>query len=183
LPLTPCTATATGAGGLNAPVAIVYSNNVDPGIATANATYAGDINHDGSSGSATFRITALQVNFSIGDLNAAVGQKVTFWGAQWSKKNSLSGGAAPSSFKGFANNTSPNPANCGGTWTTPAGGDTGAPASVPKFITIIVTSSAIKSGSTIGGNVTKLVIIQVDPGYTPNPDTPGTGTVYSVVCP
>ncbi|HYV10599.1 MAG TPA: carboxypeptidase regulatory-like domain-containing protein, partial [Pyrinomonadaceae bacterium] len=183
LPLTPCTATATGAGGLNVPVGVTYLNNVDPGIATANATYAGDINHDGSSGTATFTITALQVNFAIGDLNAAVGQKVTFWGAQWAKQNSLSGGAAPSSFKGFANTTSPNPANCGGTWSTGPGGDTGAPASVPKFITIMVTSSATKSGSTISGNVTKLVIIQVDPGYSPDPATPGTGTVYSVVCP
>lgn len=183
LPLTPCTATATGVGNLSVPVAVTYLNNVDPGTATANATYAGDINHEGSFGSATFTITALQVNFAIGDLNAVVGQKVTFWGAQWAKQNSLSGGAASASFKGFANSTSTNPVNCGGTWTTPAGGDTGAPASVPKFITIIVTSSATKTGATISGNVTKLVIIKVDPGYSPDPATPGTGTVYSVVCP
>lgn len=182
-PLTPCTATATGAGNLNVPLTVSYTNNVNPGTATANASYAGDPNHDGSSGSANFTITALKVNFVIGDLNAAVGQKVTFWGSQWAKKNSLSGGGAPSSFKGFATNTSPSPVNCGGTWTTPAGGETGPPASVPQYITIIVASSATKSGPTINGNVTKLVIIKVDPGYGPNPETPGTGTVYSVVCP
>src|SRR5215831_14429811 len=41
--------------------------------------------------------------FVIGDLDAVVGNKVTFWGAHWSTKNHLSGGTAPVSFKGFAN--------------------------------------------------------------------------------
>jgi len=54
---------------------------------------------------------------------------------------------------------------------------------VPRFITIMVASSATKSVSAISGNVTRVVIIKVDPGYTNDPATPGTGTVYSVVCP
>src|SRR6202040_2593590 len=41
-------------------------------------------------------------SFVIGDKNAAIGNSVTFWGAQWAKVNSLSGGPAPASFKGFA---------------------------------------------------------------------------------
>src|SRR5262249_50200384 len=150
-PLTPCTATATGVGDLNVPVDIVYTNNVDPGTATADATYDGDTNHEGSSGSGHFTITALQVNFVIGNLNAVVGQKVPFWGAQWHKLNSLSGSAARVGFKVFAMNPSTNPASCGGTWSSLAG-DTGAPASVPRFITIIVSSSATKTASTINGN-------------------------------
>ncbi len=181
-PLTPCTATATGAGNLNVSLTVSYTNNVDPGTATANASYAGDANHNGSSGSANFTITALKVNFVIGNVNAVVGQKVTFWGAQWAKLNSMSGSATPSGFKGFAKTTSPNPFNCGGTWTS-VSGDTGPPASVPRFITVMVSSSATKSGSTITGNIPKVVIIKVDPGYTSDPATPGTGTVYSVVCP
>lgn len=56
-PLEPCAATATGAGGLNASVAIVYANNTNAGTATADATYAGDANHTGS--------TAAQVSFTI----------------------------------------------------------------------------------------------------------------------
>lgn len=36
-------------------------------------------------------------NFVIGDNNAANGTPVTFWGAQWWKLNSLSGGSAPAS--------------------------------------------------------------------------------------
>src|SRR6185312_9206679 len=34
-------------------------------------------------------------NFVIGDENATVGTQVEFWGAQWWKLNSLSGGLAP----------------------------------------------------------------------------------------
>jgi hypothetical protein len=54
---TPCTATATGTGGLNTPVTVVYANNTNAGTATADATYAGDANHNGS--------TATQANFTI----------------------------------------------------------------------------------------------------------------------
>ena len=42
-------------------------------------------------------------NFVVGDGNATLGTHVTFWGAQWWKLNSLSGGTAPAAFKGFAN--------------------------------------------------------------------------------
>src|SRR5207253_1219652 len=43
--------------------------------------------------------------FVMGDLDAVIGKQVTFWGAQWDKLNSLSSGAAPSAFKGYANAT------------------------------------------------------------------------------
>jgi hypothetical protein len=180
--LTPCTAVATGAGGLNVSLGVSYLNNVNPGIATANASYPGDANHTGSAGSATFVITAPAYNFVIGDNNAIVGSHVTFWGAQWAKSNSLSGGSAPSSFKGFANSTSTSPATCGGTWTSDPGNSAGAPAAIPEFITVIVSSSITKSGSVISGNNRKLVIIRTDPGYGPSPGQAGTGTVYSIVC-
>ncbi len=53
----PCTATVTGAGGLNQSVPVTYSDNVSVGIATANASYSGDANHEASSGSTNFTIT------------------------------------------------------------------------------------------------------------------------------
>lgn len=53
---TPCTATATGAGGLNQSLTVSYTNNTDAGTATANASFGGDANHTGSNGSATFTI-------------------------------------------------------------------------------------------------------------------------------
>jgi Uri superfamily endonuclease len=55
--LTPCSATATGAGNLSVSVTVVYGNNTNAGTATADATYTGDANHDGSSATqATFTI-------------------------------------------------------------------------------------------------------------------------------
>jgi hypothetical protein len=52
---TPCTASVTGAGGLEAPLDVAYEHNVT-GIATASASYPGDRNHEPGSGSATFTI-------------------------------------------------------------------------------------------------------------------------------
>ena len=182
-PLTPCTATATGAGGLSVSLSVTYLNNVVPGTATANAAYAGDANHNGSSGSATFEITATFVNFVIGDLSAVVGKKVMFWGSQWSKQNSLSGGNASSSFKGFGDRASTNPPSCGGTWSIDLGTTAGPPATLPAYITVMVTNTVTKNNQIVSGNIRKLVIIKVDPGYSPDPERPGTGTVYSVVCP
>src|SRR5690349_3050436 len=56
-PLTPCSATATGAGNLSVSVNVVYANNINAGTATADATYAGDANHNGS--------VAIQATFTI----------------------------------------------------------------------------------------------------------------------
>ena len=121
-------------------------------------------------------------NFVIGDQNAVIGNHVTFWGAKWAKENSLSGGPAPSSFKGFANATSANPPACGGSWISDPGNSSAPPSSVGPSITVIVASSITKSGSTIAGSIPELVIVQTDLGYAPDPGHPGTGTVTSVIC-
>jgi hypothetical protein len=55
--ITTCTATVTGAGSLNEPVAVTYTNNINVGTANASATFGGDANHDGSTASSTFAIT------------------------------------------------------------------------------------------------------------------------------
>src|SRR5271166_1719573 len=68
-------------------------------------------------------------SFVIGDGNASVGSSVTFWGAQWWKANTLSGGLAPASFKGFAD-TAGSPPECGETWSTRPG-DSSKPPSAP----------------------------------------------------
>ncbi len=57
-PLTPCTATVTGAGGLNQSLTVSYLNNTDTGTATANASYAGTSTYAASTGSTTFAITS-----------------------------------------------------------------------------------------------------------------------------
>jgi len=53
---TPCSASVTGAGGLNQSLPVAYLNNTDVGTATASASYGGDANHTGSSAGASFAI-------------------------------------------------------------------------------------------------------------------------------
>ena len=53
---TPCTATVSGAGGLNQTLTVSYTNNINAGTATASASFAGDANHNASSDSKTFQI-------------------------------------------------------------------------------------------------------------------------------
>jgi hypothetical protein len=119
--------------------------------------------------------------FVIGDQNAAVNTAVTFWGAQWWKLNSLSGGAAPAAFKGFALNISG--PTCGDTWTTTPGNSPPPPAGpLPAFMPVIVSSNITKSGNTISGDIEHIVIVQTNSGYSNNPGHAGTGTVVSQVC-
>ena len=54
--LTPCTATVTGAGGLNQSLTVSYTNNVNAGTANASASYAESANYLGSTDSKNFTI-------------------------------------------------------------------------------------------------------------------------------
>lgn len=120
-------------------------------------------------------------SFVIGDLNSAVGTNVTFWGAQWAKANSLSGGAAPNAFKGFADTLSTTPPAQGGTWTTDPGNSSGPPSSVPSYMAVIVSSKITQAGSLISGNIPHIVIVKTNAGYAPSPGHAGTGTVVAQV--
>jgi hypothetical protein len=132
----------------------------------------------------TFTVSAIVFapgggSFVIGDKNAGVGNSVTFWGAHWAKDNSLSGGKAPASFKGFAE--LPSTPACGIGWSSDPGNSTPPPPGpLPAFMGVIVTSSASQNGSTISGNTVQIVIVQTNPGYAPAPGHAGTGTVLSV---
>ncbi len=55
-PHTPCTATVTGAGGLNQTLTVSYLNNVTAGTATASASFAENANYLASSDSENFTI-------------------------------------------------------------------------------------------------------------------------------
>src|SRR5207245_2858107 len=70
-PIEPCTAAATGAGGLNVAVTpVTYTSNTNVGTAGASATYGGDANHFGSTGTGGFTIgkasSATLVSFEAG---------------------------------------------------------------------------------------------------------------------
>jgi CSLREA domain-containing protein len=116
--------------------------------------------------------------FVVGDQSAT--GSVFFWGAQWEKNNSLSGGTAPSSFKGFVDGAT-QPA-CGLTWTTDPGNSSHPPPTVPAYMAVIVSSSVTKSGSLISGNTVHVVVVKTKPGYGPNPGHAGTGTVVAIIC-
>jgi uncharacterized repeat protein (TIGR01451 family) len=178
-----------GTGTLNAlGQATFTTSSLSIGTHSITAIYNGDANYNGSTSPPVVQLVfafprgAGGGDFVIGDLNAAVGNRVTFWGAQWAKSNSLSGGPAPSSFKGFADSTSTNPPTCGGSWSTDPGNSSGPPSSVPAYIAVIVSSSITKSGSMIAGNTRQMVVVKTDPGYASNPGHAGTGTVVAVIC-
>ena len=132
--------------------------------------------------------TASAGSFTIGDRNAAPGTAVTFWGAQWWKLNSLSGGEAPSSFKGWVNSF-PTPA-CGLAWTTATGNSSEPPpAPLPEYIDVAVASKVGQEGSVVASGTTpKVVLVKTNPayekksGYQNDPGHEGMGTVVAVVC-
>ena len=147
------------------------------------ATFTGDTFYLPSSASATAIVFAFLSRgaFVLGDLSAAAGGTVTWWGSSWANVNSLSGGAAPSAFKGFAGTvslpTSTPPAACGGPWSTSGGNSPPPVGSVPSYMGVLVASHADKSGTTISGNTVSIVVVKVNPGYDSNPGSPGTGTM------
>ena len=130
--------------------------------------------------------TAKGAAFVIGDLEAGLGNHVTWWSSQWANINLMSGGPPPNSMKGFAgfedNFLGLPPPNCGGSWSTDTGNSTPPPPSVPNFMGVIVSSMVTQSGSIISGDIKQVVIVRNDPGYGPSPGHPGTGTEIAVVC-
>jgi hypothetical protein len=47
---------------------------------------------------------------------------------------------------------------------------------------VAVTDSVAKSGNTMTGKITKIVVIKTNPGYAPSPQSPGTGTIVATYC-
>lgn len=118
------------------------------------------------------------VLFAIGDGNSAPSASVEFWGAQWWKANTVSGGAAPASFKGLAVTITPT-GPCSGTFTTGPGNSVGPPASVASQIQVLVLTSVEKSGDVISGSFDDIDVVNTDPGYGPDPGHAGTGTLVA----
>ena len=123
--------------------------------------------------------------FVIGDLEPhAVGSVVNFWGAQWWKNNIMSGltipGASRASFKGFATRAE---LKCGGLWESRPGNSPPPPATIAADIAVVVTSTVVKDGPNLSGNITQIVVVHQDGGYGPNPGHDGNGRVTSIVCP
>jgi hypothetical protein len=184
-----CPATVDAAGNAQcttAPVTAPLGTTIP-----LSATFAGDTfylpSSDTSKTAIVFAFPSAG-DFTLGDLSVAAAgptTTLTWWGADWYLKNSLSGGVAPSSMKGFAGNVSPaSPPACGGTWTT-LPGNSPPPVGVgfiPSYMGVLVTPFVKKTGNTLSGNVTKIVVIKTDAGYNPNPGHDGTGTLVATYC-
>jgi hypothetical protein len=120
--------------------------------------------------------------FVIGDLEPhAVGDVVNFWGSQWWTHNAMSGltSSGTASFKGFATSAT---LLCGGAWESLPGNSAPPPATISDDIAVIVTSTVVKTGPKLSGNVQQIVVVHQDGGYGPNPGHAGNGLVTSIVC-
>jgi len=165
---------------------MVPSVTVTQGSEPVRADFAGD-GYYLPSADATKRVIIFAFPsrgiFVLGDQTvAAAPSSVSFWGAQWAGQNTLSGGGAPSAFKGFADNPSSKPPACGGTWTTSPGNSSSPVGSLPAYMGTAVSTTIAKRGSTISGKITKIVVVITAPGYAPNPGHPGTGTIIATYC-
>jgi uncharacterized repeat protein (TIGR01451 family) len=173
--------------GGSATITIVANVTAPAGSTLANtATVSGDQpDPDPTNNSSTTRAFVFGIpargNFVIGDNNAAVGSSVTFWSARWWQLNSLSGGAVPAAFKGFA--STPASVTCGTNWSTRPGNSSHPPAGpLPPFMAVLVSSSIGRSGSTISGDTVHVVLVHTNAGYAADPGHPGTGTVVAEIC-
>jgi hypothetical protein len=119
--------------------------------------------------------------FVIGDTEPhGIGTNVYFWGSQWWKNNTMSGFVAKgvASFKGYASEAG----TCGDEWISRVGNSPPPPQTIASQIGIIVTTTVGKFGPDIGGDILQILLVDVDPGYGPNPGHKGTGTVVGVLC-
>ena len=100
-------------------------------------------------------------SFVAGDNSSGVGKTVTFWGAQWAKSNSLSGGGSPASFKGYAK--SPATPTCGAAWSTDPGSSSSPPAGpLPAYMGVIAAGSAQQNGAQISGSTPHIVVVKTN---------------------
>src|SRR5262249_6531975 len=134
---------------------IIPAQPLGPG--TVKDSFAGDAFYLPASASASTVQFAFLTSggFVLGDQSAAIGTTQEFWGAQWANLNGLSGGAAPDSFKGFAENLSSEPPKCGVSWATRGGDSSDPPATIPTYMGVLVSSAVDKSGATISGAALK----------------------------
>jgi uncharacterized repeat protein (TIGR01451 family) len=182
-----CTGTTMPSGNVTCTIPSV---SVPLGPETVSAAFAGDAYYQPATDSTTAIVFAFPSRgaFTLGDTTAATAGSgtVTWWADTWPLQNTLSGGTAPNSFKGFAATitlptTSP-PAACGSHWTTGTGDSPPPTSGVPSYMGVVVTSTVNKSGSTIAGNSVHIIVIKVAPGYSPNPGSHGTGTIVATFC-
>jgi hypothetical protein len=185
-----CSSTTNAAGVASCTISSVSASTL--GSKTVSTSSTADNYYLGSSDSDPIIVFSFPSRgaFVVGDNNvgpAAPTPTLNWWNDSWWRFNSLSGGIAPLSFKGFAGTmrtlptTSP-ATSCGATFTTGPGNSPPPTAGVPSYMGVLVANSVTKTGTNINGTWNKIVVVQTNPGYSPNPGHPGTGRIVATFC-
>ena len=151
---------------------------------TLNASFIGDAYYTPSNANQQILYAYQTTQFVIWGGNqpnladaVKVGQDYMFWGAQWANQVTAGGFQANKSFKGYEDQVS------GSSWTSNTANSGNLPASVARYISVIVSTQITKKGSVISGNITEVVVLQVDnpASYQPDPGHPGSGVIVAFV--
>jgi RHS repeat-associated protein len=122
-------------------------------------------------------------------------QPVNFWGGQWDKQVTGGDYKKNSNFKGYADSltafalceataqTSGTPLLDQACWTAKTGQSYPPASPLPQHIGVLVSTSIVAGTSTIYGNVSALVVVNVspNPAYAADPGKPGYGTIEAVI--
>jgi hypothetical protein len=125
--------------------------------------------------------------FVIGNLSAGNptnGTSVDFYGNDWGRDNTFSGGAAPAGMNGYVQTAGGY--SCGATWSTSTRTSVNPPSSIPNDMLVIVSNKVTQSGTTISGTILHIVVVAVSSGYSVTgmcqQGGEGLGTIVETVC-
>jgi hypothetical protein len=185
-----CSGVANADGDASCTIPAVSGTTL--GSKTIGTAFTGDSHYTGSSDSDPVIVFSFPSRgaFVVADNTVTVATATTtvnWWNDAWWQLDTLAGGAAPLAFKGFAQTISTLPttspaAACGARFTTAPGNSPPPTTGVPSYMGVIVASSVTKAGSNITAAWNKIVVVQTDPGYSPNPGHPGTGRIVATFC-
>ncbi|HEX9984114.1 MAG TPA: Ig-like domain-containing protein [Thermoanaerobaculia bacterium] len=184
---------ATGVTDANgvATASLTLSHDQLSGPSSLTVTFAGDTFYEPAARTTAITIY-LSTSFVVWGGNTAglkLGQRVTFWGAQWDKQVLQGEYAANSAFKGFADPVDEihvcQPKATAKTltpdcWVSKGGQSWPPPVSVPAYIEVIVSTAMARKGNDLYGNIAAAVVVKVET-YGTSPGKEGTGTIVSVI--
>jgi hypothetical protein len=186
-----CSGVTDAAGVASCSIADVPAESL--GETTVTTTFSGDRYYRPATDTDEVIVFAFPERgaFVLGDDTVSTtetGGTVTWWHDAWYARNSVSGGVAPSSFKGFAAHVTSLPTttpadSCGVDFHTRPGSSPPPPAEVPSYMGVIVADDVDKSGNSVMGTWGRIVVVDTDAGYRPVAGHPGTGTIVATFCP
>jgi RHS repeat-associated protein len=185
------TATATTDAGGVATANVNIPLSAGTGSIRLVASFAGDVSNVPASTSVPVILYQPQ-SFVIWGGNAVpphIGDHVNFWGSQWDRQVTAGDYDNKADFKGWATPVGSALVPCGVTghadgkcWSSKPGSSS-PPASLERYISVIVSTSIVKNGSSIDGNIAAVVVVRVDasPVYGNDPGKAAYGTIVAVI--